>query len=125
MFDAKEKRACVYSIKNDHKYNTFLITALYVFVWFLLYVYIFFLINIIIWKTCPNILQYINNSLIYNSTFLESFNMLLVRCFLYMNPMKGDVKNYFMNELFLFIWKSRQKSWWRFNDLTPEKGLKL
>ena len=77
----------------------------------------------------PNILQYIHNSLLYNLPLIESFNnlfnitsKLLFTC----EPieLKDDVKKFLYERIISIYMKSRQKSWRRFNELIPEKGLK-
>ncbi len=77
----------------------------------------------------PNILQYINNSLMCNSPLLESFNILLNVSSQMLSihepekqELEDDVKNFLYERIISIYMKSRQKSWRRFNDLIPEKG---
>lgn len=80
----------------------------------------------------PNILQYIHNSLLCNLPLLESFNtlfeisnQLLSTCGSIdteKQELKDDVKKFLYERIISIYMKSRQKSWRRFNDLTPEKG---
>ncbi|EXX62756.1 hypothetical protein RhiirA1_475457 [Rhizophagus irregularis] len=75
----------------------------------------------------PNILQYIHNSLLYNSPLLESFKTLfnISSQLPFINSkkqeLKNDVKKFLYERIITIYMKSRQKSWRRFNNLIPEK----
>lgn len=77
----------------------------------------------------PNILHYINNSLMCNSLLLGAFNALLNISSQMLSihepekqELKDDAKNFLYERIISIYMKSRQKSWRKFNDLIPEKG---
>ncbi|RHZ81760.1 hypothetical protein Glove_117g324 [Diversispora epigaea] len=76
----------------------------------------------------PNILQYISNSLLNNIPTLESFNNLLnisTSILISENKEKqeldNNVRNFLYERIISIYMRSRQKSWWRFYNLIPEK----
>jgi hypothetical protein len=80
-------------------------------------------------KLGPNILQYICNSLLNNIPILESFNNLLnisTSTLISENKEKQDLddndRNFLYEQIISIYMRSRQKSWRRFHNLTPEKG---
>ena len=77
----------------------------------------------------PNILHYINNSLMCNSPLLESFNILLNVSSQKLSThepekqeLKDDVRNFLYERIISIYMKSRQKFWRKFNNFIPEKG---
>ncbi|GBB97397.1 hypothetical protein RclHR1_29880001 [Rhizophagus clarus] len=80
----------------------------------------------------PNILQYIQNSLLSNLPLLQSFNMLFdlagqqfLACdttAVEKHELKDDARNFLYERIISIYMRSRQKSWRRFNNLIPEKG---
>ncbi|GES87690.1 hypothetical protein GLOIN_2v1776914 [Rhizophagus clarus] len=80
----------------------------------------------------PNILQYIQNSLLSNLPLLQSFNMLFdlagqqfLACdttAIEKHELKDDARNFLYERIISIYMRSRQKSWRRFNNLIPEKG---
>lgn len=118
MYYAKEKKAYVYSIKDDRKFDS-------LFKWinvipgceFLEFMYKMESLILLLFEKHgefgPNILQYIHSSLLCNLSLLESFNALFIISSQQISmcesintekqELKDDDKSFFMSELFLFI----------------------
>ncbi|RHZ60331.1 hypothetical protein Glove_355g33 [Diversispora epigaea] len=77
----------------------------------------------------PNILQYIHNNLSNNVPMFEFFNTLINISSRMLNSgidkkqeLDNEIRKFLYNRIISIYMKSRQKSWRRFHNLTPEKG---